>query len=163
MKAAAKFLQGENSKKEFISIATKNAGYPVWDKSLIATDMGIENRTETVNEDGSAIVYIPFVLDGDSTTNAILIVEERSTDTIYTTIWPQNYLQLGFDTTRAGWNSRQLFMLFTEFDHSIFNHKAFLVPDGRIFGADIHDTLLVTRQDPVSSSECLYKEIIILK
>lgn len=46
----------------------------------------------------------------------------------------------------------RLFMLFTDFDYSIFGRDRFILPDGRIFGGENHDTLYVTRLEEIDSN-----------
>lgn len=145
VKAIAGYFQRENNKNEFVKNAVKNAGYPQWDKAFVATNNGFAQRGGSVTVDSTDIAYIPFVVDEDSTTTAVLVVGINPTDTLYSLMWPQEFQDYGFDTTANSWNARNLFHLFTDFDYAMFGHKKFIVPDGRIFGAGPTDTLIVTR------------------
>ena len=53
VKAVAGYFSRENDKKEFVNKAVKNAGYPVWDKAMVVTNPGMQNRSETENDDST--------------------------------------------------------------------------------------------------------------
>ena len=111
---------------------------------MIATSKGIAHRGAT--GDSSTIIYIPFAIPDSNTTAAVLAVRQLPSDTLFSLFYPQHYQQFGFDTTIAGWNARNVFQMFAEFDYTIFGHTDFLVTDGRIFGQAAIDTLLVKRK-----------------
>ena len=138
-------------KKEFVTGLTKRIGYPLWDKAMIATSKGLAHRG--ASGDSSSIIYIPFAIPDSNTTAAVLAVRQLPSDTLFSLCYPQHYQQFGFDTTAAGWNARNVYQLFTEFDYTIFGHTDFLITDGRIFGQDAVDTLLVKRRPAVGSRE----------
>jgi hypothetical protein len=143
VKAIAASIVRQNAKNKFVEDLVKKIGYPRWDKAMIANPSGII-RSES--EGGyNSIVYIPFTIPDSNTTAAVLAVGLLPSDTVYNLLHPQLYQDYGFDTTAQGWNARNVFQLFTEFNNAIFGHSIFTVTDGRIFGQLIDDTLQVTR------------------
>lgn len=153
VKGIANALQRGNERKEFVSEAVKNAGYPNWSHARITraiADPGQGSSLLGSTED--SIVYIPFA-HGDSLTDAVMAVRVGATDTVYSVIWQSQYVNFGFDTTGTAWNAIRLFMLFTEFDRSIYGRDKFLLTDGRVFGRDEHDTLHVLRMNESNGND----------
>lgn len=149
VKAIAASMQKQNATLKFTEPLIKNAGYPLWDKAKVYTRQDAL-RTEGEEEpEDTTIVYVPFSLANSTSaimTIAINLFSDR--DTAYNMLYPQQYKQYGFDTTlpRATWNARNLFALFFEFETDIYGTDSMYVFDGRIFGHDEEDSLVIKRQ-----------------
>lgn len=122
---------------------------------MIAKSTGISHRdggttTESPN-DSSAIIYLPFAVPDSNSTSAVLVISELPGDTIYNLLYPQYYRQYGFDTTAQGWNARNMFSMFAEFDYTLFGTTTFKITDGRIFGGTANDSLILTRKPRVGN------------
>lgn len=149
VKAIAASMQKQNTTLKFTAQLIKNAGYPLWDKAKVygnTTTLHTEGEEEPKD---TTIVYVPFSLA--NSTSAIMTVAINlfiDRDTAYNILYPQQYKQYGFDTTlpRNAWNSRNLFALFFDFETEIHGTDSMYVFDGRIFGHDEEDTLVIKRK-----------------
>lgn len=134
-KAIAEAIKRQNSRYHFLPALSVKAGYPNWKKAKI-----VDYRTRTISGRSAndslngETVYIPFVLDSQYSTNAVLIVRINEPDTSYRLLYARNYRSFGFDTANlTQWNARNVFQLFTNFDYSIFGHTRFKILDNRLF------------------------------
>lgn len=92
----------------------------------------MSSRIETA-VDSLTVVFIPFVLQGENTTNAVLAIKFNNIDTTYKLIYANRYRDYGFiQTSNAAWNALNVFHLFTRFDKAIFGHTKFVISDKRI-------------------------------
>jgi hypothetical protein len=147
LKAIAGSMQKHNDTLKFADVLIKRAGYPRWDKAIVQTTKNKTHREQSGGD--TTIVYLPFSFG--TATSAVLTVAINvfsTRDTAYNIIYPQHYKVYGFDTTlpRQSWNARNVFQMFTEFDHSIFGTDSFAVNDGRIGGYEEKDQFLVKRK-----------------
>ncbi len=142
VKTIAQSILKKNEKAKFVEDLVKRIGYPRWDKAMIASSSGV--RIESIS-DSSTLLYVPFAIPDSNTTAAVLAVGLSPADTIYNLLYPQSYQQYGFDTLAPGWDARNVFHLFSEFEYSLFNRTNFIITDGRIFGLTENDTFQVTR------------------
>jgi hypothetical protein len=138
LKAIAACIKSQNDKFNFLEELVERVGLPVW------------GNTKTFNSGGSAsrssgnegeIVYIPFAKENDNYINSVLAVK-ISNDTSFRMIHKFNYRSFGFDTTSSdSWSARDIFNLFVLFDNYVFDHKSFLLKDGRIL--NVKDSVIV--------------------
>jgi hypothetical protein len=165
-KAIAEAVKKQNARYHFLSAITTKAGYPKWAKAKI-----VDYRTKTISGRrvsdslNGETVYIPFVLDSQNKTNAVLIVHMNEPDTSYRLLYARNYRSFGFDTANhTQWNARNAFQLFTNFDHSIFGHTQFRILDDRLFKAPSGSgsailTLIPSQSPPVTGRSATFVEI----
>jgi hypothetical protein len=137
VKTIAQSILKKNETVKFVEDLVKRIGYPRWDKAMIASSSGV--RIESTS-DSSTLLYIPFAIPDSNTTAAVLAVGLSPADTIYNLLYPQSYQQYGFDTLAPGWDARNVFHLFSEFEYNLFNRTNFIITDGRIFGLTENDT-----------------------
>lgn len=144
IKAVAEAIKKQNEKFGFLSSIIKKGGYPRWDKVKLVDHDKKTITQKTASDSGSGqTLYIPFVLDTQSTTNAVLKVRLNEPDTTYRMMYAIDYRSFGFDTTdHSKWNARDLFHLFSTFDYTIFGHKRFRILDDSLFKAH-NDSLFV--------------------
>jgi hypothetical protein len=134
IKAVAKALKKQNDQYNYLSSITKRAGYPRWDKAMIANFDKGTIAARGSEEAGGEIVYIPFVKDSDNYVNSLLAVKMDPADTIYRMLYAFSYRAFGYDTSdHTKWNARDVFNIFTSFDHSVFGHTKFWVRDTNLF------------------------------
>jgi len=116
IKLVAKSLEKQNNQYHYLSSITKRAGYPRWDKAVIANfDKGTITARGSEEASGE-IVYIPFVKDSDNYVNSLLTVKMDAADTIYRMLYAFNYRAFGYDTSdHDKWNARDVFNMFTSF------------------------------------------------
>jgi hypothetical protein len=161
VKAIAQNVELQDKQRNFLNALTENAGYPIWDKAMIAKkDAG---SPTSKGSGGGEVVLIPFVKEGAPITNAILIANTSPElkDTIFNLVYASRYEDFGFDysdTTRAG--AKNIFHLFSVFDNQIFGHTQFVV-DRRILTGDLGDvgqeTTVTLKNGPGTS----YKNVMI--
>lgn len=121
------------------------AGQPDWKQSLIIEKNNASSRSK--KKKAKAVVYTPFTKKNERKTTAILQSNIYETDTIFQMLYPQNYLQYGFGVpSDTAWSAFDLFNMFASFDYSLYGTNQYIVNDGRIFGKNEKDTLIVTRQ-----------------
>ncbi len=131
VKTVMEAMMRQNQKKNFVASFISKAGYPRWDKAIVATPDEIKRGRSS--SDGY-IVYVPFVKDADNMVNSSLIIKVDA-DTTYKMLYASDYKDYGFDSTKQNsWNARNVFQLFTTFEYSIFGRKRFLITDGRLLG-----------------------------
>lgn len=97
--------------------------------------MIFDNVSRTVTGRGASgslpdeVVYVPFVLDSGTTTNAVLSVGITGQDSVYRLLYARHYREAGYDTAGTGWNASDLFHFFAAFDYTLFGHTQFLILD----------------------------------
>ncbi len=134
-KAIAEAIKKQDGKFHFLSSVITKAGYPVWDKAKIInlTNKTITGRSSS-DSSGGELVYIPFALDSQRQTNAVLAVRLNNPDTTYRMLYASRYKTFGYDTTdHTKWNARDVFHLFSTFDYTVFGHTKFLIKDDSLF------------------------------
>lgn len=141
LRAVSAAIKGQNERHHFLASVIKSSGYPVWDKARV---VDFNSRTMSGRGSGEAtgeVVYIPFVRDSDHYVNSVLAVKLEPSDTIYRMIHDYNYRRFGYDTTDpTKWSARDVFNIFSSFDHSVFGHNRFWIRDKNLLG--IHDDSL---------------------
>ncbi|MBL7763807.1 MAG: hypothetical protein JNL23_10320 [Chitinophagaceae bacterium] len=141
---AAKVEKQINASRASENIAAF-AGQPDWQQSLIIEKNDVSSRSKKKN--AKAIVYTPFARKNEHKTAAILQSTIYETDTVFQMLYPQQYLQYGFGAhSDTAWNAYDLFNIFASFDYNLYGTSQYIVNDGRIFGKNEKDTLLVMRQ-----------------
>ncbi len=165
VKAAFNFVKSQNAKYNFVNNLVKQIGYPQWSYSMVYPYV---NRTEATRNhpvtDSAVVVYIPFARDGQGFINSALIVRMLNRDTAYQFLMDWQYKQLGFDTTRTGWNAWDLFHLFTRFDYNVYGHKEFRILDSNLFRGDsvtvkiLPDSSATGRLEP--QVQCTFYQIV---
>ncbi|MBL7729803.1 MAG: hypothetical protein JNM88_01385 [Chitinophagaceae bacterium] len=133
-------MQRENNQHPFIENIIAKVGYPHWDKAIVMQKV---NKTGRVSTDDSSIVYIPFVRDSQNYVNSLLLFKLSPEDTSYQYLSDWQYAEFGFDSTGTGWNAKDVFHLFANFDRAVFGRTNFLITDGRIFGRQENEQTLI--------------------
>ena len=133
-------LNRENEKFPFAEAMVKNAGYPQWEYAVKKSSTSF--REEITNQ----VINVPLVKSGDKKTSAVLTVNISNNDTTYGLAYPQQYILYNLDDSsgRQLLFARDFFNVFASFDHALFGTTQYFVNDGRIFGFERNDTLLVT-------------------
>lgn len=139
VKAIAEAVKRQDANFHFVSEVIKKAGYPIWDKARIHNNVNgtVSGRT-TSDSIPDEVVYIPFVLDSGSTTNAVLSVAVDGPDTTYRIAYAKGYRAFGYNTTTNGWNARKAFALFAGFDYTVFGHRQFTIKDTLLFPVGVN-------------------------
>lgn len=132
VKAIAANIRRQDNKRNLTGKLIRKAGFPAWDKAQISK-AGHQSRIT----EGEQQVFIPFFNEEEEETKAVLAVKINATDTLFTMVYGAGYRQYGFDTaTNSGrWSARDVFGVFTYFDHLLFNRTAFHVNSSRLLGA----------------------------
>lgn len=135
VQAVARFVQGENERKQFLPILTSRIGFPRWDKALVVQSASGASRQQSGD---SSVVYIPFVRDSQNYVNASLVVKMTPADTSFRIIRDNQYSSFGFDTASntAQWHALDVFTIFATLDRSVFGPRDFQILDGRILGGE---------------------------
>ncbi|MDQ6608949.1 MAG: hypothetical protein M3Y85_03920 [Bacteroidota bacterium] len=154
VKAIAEAVKKQDDKFHFLSSVIKKAGYPIWDKARI---INFNNRTisgrSSSDSSGGELVYIPFALDSQNRTNAVLAVRLNNPDTTYRMLYAANYRLFGYDTTNHNrWNARSVFVLFSLFDYSVFGHTKFLIKDDSLYQPKTDSTHVVITLHPATNA-----------
>lgn len=159
-------MEKQNRQFKFLSSLTKKAGYPVWDKiKVVHHDLTTINGKNTNESTSGETVFVPFVLDSQNKTNAVLAVRMNTTDTTYRMLYAKAYRRFGYDTTNGlKWNARDVFHLFTLFDRSIFGHTSFRILDESLFSLSTGGrpgilTMLPKAQGSATGKAALFAEI----
>lgn len=84
--------------------------------------------------------YIPFVQEGETHTNSIMIVRVSGTDTANRFLMDWQYKDYEFGTQTGGWSAERVFLLLANFDYEIFGHTHFLLTDDLLL-ADVYPAL----------------------
>lgn len=153
IKVIAQSIQRQDQQRHFIPELTKKAGYPRWDKAMIAP-VSETNATTRMQAVPGEVVLIPFVKENERVTTAILIINTAERDTAYHLIYASRYEDFGFnyrDTTK--WNARNIFHLFSSFDNEIFGYAEFWVKDLRILTGNLADTSVVVKVTMIDGDE----------
>ncbi|MFD2918883.1 hypothetical protein ACFS6H_04115 [Terrimonas rubra] len=131
--AIARSIERQDASRNFVSRLTRNAGFPLWDKSKVAT-----GRSQATRGQGNAVdnqmIFIPFVRDSSITTDAILIAKITQSDTLYRLVYPTRYRDLLGEgqPTEGQWGGKDLFLSFLYFDYNIFGNTQFDLYDRRL-------------------------------
>jgi len=133
-------LNRENEKIPFAEAMVKNAGCPQWEYAIKKSSTSF--REEITDQ----VINVPLVKSGDKKTSAVLTVNISNNDTTYGLAYPQQYILYNLDDSsgRQLLFARDFFNVFASFDHALFGTTQYFVNDGRIFGFERNDTLLVT-------------------
>jgi len=130
--AIAASIKRQDTKRDLVPTVVRKAGMPVWNKAKVSS-----NGASARNGDGGEQVFIPFVMEDEQRTKAILSVKLEGEDTLYSMIYGTRYSQYGFDSSvnDGRWTARELFAAFALFDHDIYNHDEFYINDSRLIGS----------------------------
>jgi hypothetical protein len=144
LKAVAQAIEIQNERHQFLSSVIKSSGYPIWDKARIVDFNNRKMSGRGNGEETGEVIYVPFVRDSDNYVNSVLAVKLEPSDTIYRMIHDYNYRRFGYDTTdHTKWSARDVFNIFSSFDHSVFGHSRFWIRDKNLLGIQ-DDSLQVT-------------------
>ncbi len=130
--AIRSWMKRHNDEKPFLETFIARAGYPRWDKAKALPGPAIFVETE----DSSAAydyVYIPFVQEPENKVNSIMVVRASDTDTTSAFVMDWQYKDYGFDDEASGWSAEKIFLLFANFDYTVFGHHHFLLTDSLLF------------------------------
>jgi hypothetical protein len=128
--AIAASIKRQDVKRDLVPGVVRKAGMPVWDKAKISSS-SISAR----NGEGDQ-VFIPFVMEDEQRTKAILSVKLEGEDTLYSMVYGTRYHQYGFDSSGndGRWSAPELFTAFALFDNDIYGHDEFYINDSRLLG-----------------------------
>jgi hypothetical protein len=130
VKAIAEKIKRQNDAAKFVDGLSKKIGFPVWNKSMIASSSETFQR-RTTSDSLMNYTYIPFALD--SVVRATLIVRTTPEDTLMRLVNDWEYKLAGFDTTSADqWSAKDMFHVFARFEREIYGHTSFFLLDNRI-------------------------------
>ncbi len=147
VKAIADRIKRQNDTFHFVEDLSKRIGFPVWNKTLIASN-STQSRNNT-DSSGITFLYIPF--DNDSVIVATLIVRTDEDDTTCKVLNDFDYSQYSFDsTTGSTWNARDVFTIFTALEKSVFARTDFVITDKRLFPGDTSKSCIVHVKDQAS-------------
>ncbi len=129
VKSIANRIKGQNDSAHFVNKLVKKIGFPIWNKSMIASSSNI--RQNKSNYDSIMnYTYIPFGLD--SIIKATLIIRTSPDDTLMRLVNDWEYEMAGFDTASGNdWNANDLFHVFGIFEKEVYGHKSFAMLDHR--------------------------------
>lgn len=143
--AVQQYLYRLNARRSVALNLVQKAGIPYWDKVLTFKDVKLNSGGRGTAEETATIVHIPFVPENGDMVTASLIVKMSDTDTSLRLISGSDYGNYGFeDTNGNNWTARDVFNILTRLDNAVFDRRAYKVNDGRIFGKQKNDKLLVT-------------------
>lgn len=151
----------QNEQRHFVSKLARSAGYPQWNKAMIAGKKQSGHRSisaKGLGDDSTSneMIYIPFIRENGNFTNAVLIVKATSADTAYRVLYRTDYKLFSFDTTNLnGWNARDVFHLFSIFERSVFGHSKLIVRDERLL-TNADRTTLQTKRLSFSDIKVVY-------
>jgi hypothetical protein len=165
VQAVFDFVKSQNEKYHFVSGLVSRIGYPKWNYSLAYPykDQSLASRNHPVG-DSAVVVYVPFARDNQQFINSALIIRILGTDTAYRFLMDWQYKNLGFDTTKSGWNGWDVFHLFTKFDYLVFGHREFRILDSSLFKGDsvtakiLPDSAVAGRLEP--QVECTFYQLV---
>lgn len=119
--------------KPFVEKFVKYAGFPVWDKAIVASArLSGKQSSGQKNGNPSQIIYIPMVID--SGVNAILKATFNETDTAFKVMYKWQYNKNGYTATDSTNSAAQTALFFMGFENNIFGHKYFDIRDKKLFG-----------------------------
>jgi hypothetical protein len=157
VKCIAANIKRQDEKRNLTGKLISKAGFPIWDKAQISKGGNASRIAENETQ-----VFIPFINEEEEETKAVLAVKINGTDTLFTMVYGAGYRQYGFDTTAGPgtWSARDVFGVFTYFDHLVFGRNAFYINNSQLFGtpADTITTRPVTVYiDNTSSSQARFQ------
>lgn len=148
--AIANKLKNMDAIKPFATEMADRIGYPFWANTVI-TESRDNTRLSGQGPDmkgkkDKKFIYTPMVKKEERRTKAVLLTTIDGADTSFRMLYPQQYKEFGFDMNSSdGWSARNLFAIFADFDYQLFGVEKWIVKDGRIFGREEKDMLIVSK------------------
>jgi hypothetical protein len=123
----------EEQTSSFVQGYSRGAGFPHWDKALVAGGQHAALRGESGGSDYT-VIYIPFTKDSNNVIGAILMAVVTPRDTLFKTMYRWQYNQLPHKTaSSSGPTAEQMALFFMGFEHQAFGHAWFHIADTSLF------------------------------